>query len=229
LSSAVSAAEMMEIGSRLLIMDDTSVSHGLLYRDEKISELIPEDDETIVPISEFIRGSGEEISAIVACRHGDLAGSANTVIIMSKHSALFGGRAITAVVTDPPAKMPADRIPMARNMSSVKGKKDAHATALSASKMEFGEIVIKIPQPVRDICEMSSIADAMLDAKEMMDGTATLNEITERLEYNYRAKMSSIEDNIGPDRAVFRKYDLAAVINRHPDIVFAQRPRTADE
>ena len=228
-SSAVSAAEMMETGSRLLIMDDTSVSHGLLYRDEKISGLIPDDDETMIPIYDFIHESVEEVSAVVACRHGDLAGNANTVIVMSKHSALFGGHAIAAIITEPPAQMPADRIPMARNMDAAKGKKDAHSAALSTSKMEFGETIIRIPQPVRDICEMSFIADAMLDAKHMMDGTATLKEIAERLENEYRTKIGSADENIGPDRAVFRKYDLSAVINRHPDIVFAQRQPTADE
>jgi len=229
-SSAVSAAEMLEMGSRLLIMDDGSVSHSLLYRDETISGLVPRDDETISPISDVIHAAGTEgLSAVIACRHGDVVKNADTLIIMSKHSALFGGYPQMAVNTGSPAAMPADRLPIARNMNTVKGRKDVHAAALSASKIEIGETIIRIPHSVKDVCEMSSIADAMLDAKEIMDGTATLKEVAKRLESVCLKKVCSAEENIGPDKATFRKYDLAAVVNRHPDIVFAQRPRTTDK
>jgi len=223
-SSAVSAAEMLEMGSRLLIMDDGSVSHSLLYTDDAIRGLIPADDETISPISGVMHAAGAEgISAVIACRHGDVVKNADTVIIMSKHSAIFGGCSRSMVNADPPVAMPAERLPMARNMNITKGRKDVHAAALSASKVEIGESMIKIPRSVRDVCEMSSMADAMLEAKDMMDGTMTMKEVAERLEVAYRRKIGSVEENIGPDRTAFRKYDLAAIINRHPDIVFAQR------
>ena len=229
-SSAVSVAEMLEMGSRLLIMDDGSVSHGLLYTDNAIRGLIPADDETISPISDVIHAAGAEgMSAVIACRHGDVVKNADTVIIMSKHTALFG-RCSQPVVNDRmTAAMPADRIPMARNVNTAKGRKEDHAAALSASKMEIGETIIRIPYHVKDVCEMSSMADAILDAKDIMDGTSTLKEVAERLESVYRKKIGSAEENIGPDKAAFRRYDLAAVINRHPDIVFAQRSRTTDE
>ena len=226
LSSAASAAEMMEIGSRLLIMDDMSVSHGLLYSDERICGLIPAGDETMIPISETMRDPNfEGMSAIVACRHGDLTDNADTVIIMSKHAVADAIRSFVIVNVDfpHPGGMPADRIPMARNMNVSKGKKEVSAAALSASKAEIGETVIRIPYPVKDVGEMSSIADAILDAKEIMDGTATLKEVAEHLESIYRERIRSADENMGPDRAAFRRYDLAAVINRHPDIVFGQR------
>jgi len=229
-SSAVSAAEMLEMGSRLLIMDDGSVSHGLLYRDETICGLIPQDDETIFPISDVIHDSNiKDLSAVIACRHGNVVKNADTVIIMSKHSALFGGSSRFVINADPPADVPADRLPIARNMNTAKGRKDVHAAALSASRIEIGETIVRVPRPVKDLGEMSSMADAVIDAKDMMDGTATLKEVAERLESVYLKKVCSAEENIGPDKTAFRKYDLAAVVNRHPDIVFAQRPRTADK
>ena len=223
-SSAVSAAEMLEMGSRLLIMDDGSVSHSILYADDAVCGLIPADDETISPLSDVMHAAGAEgISAVIACRHGNVVKNADTVIIMSKHSALFGGYSHPAVNTGPPVAMPADRLPIARNVNTAKGRKEGHAAALSSSKIEIGETIIRIPYHVKDVCEMSSAADAVLGAKDIMDGTSTLKEIAERLESVYRKKIGSADENIGPDKAAFRRYDLAAVINRHPDIVFAQR------
>jgi predicted ABC-class ATPase len=219
LSSAVSAAEAMEVGCRLLLIDDMSVNHGILYRDAAISEMIPKGDETMIPLTEWMRGS--DISAIVACRHGDLVGAADTVIVVSKHIVSDAAvRKRSAVKT---TERPHDRLPLSRNMSTAKERKDVNSVAISASKMEFGETVIKIPLPLVDICQMAAVADAMVDAKEMMDGSVTIRDLVKRLEDISRKRINSADVNVGPDRAMFRIFDIAAVINRHSGIVVAQR------
>jgi predicted ABC-class ATPase len=221
LSSAVSAAEAIEIGCRLLIIDDTSVNHGLLYGDTTIKGMIPKGDETIIPLAESIRGSG--ISAVTVCRHGEVADAADTVIIMSKHTAYDA--VIRKRASGRSVKLPNDRIPFSKNMNASKDRKDVSSTALSASRTEFGERVIKLPQPLTDICQMNAIADAMIDAKDMMDGSVTMRELVRELEIASRKRIDSADVNIGPDRAAFRAFDIAAIINRHPDVVVAQRPR----
>jgi hypothetical protein len=92
--------------------------------------------------------------------------------------------------------------------------------------MEFGETIIKIPVPLVDVCQMAAVADAMIDAKEMMDGSVTMRDLVRMLVDTSVKRIGSADVNIGPDRAVFRIFDIAAVINRHPGIVVAQRPRS---
>ncbi|MCL2607380.1 MAG: ABC-ATPase domain-containing protein [Methanomassiliicoccaceae archaeon] len=221
LSSAVSASEALEIGSGLLLMDDTSVNHGLLYCDDEINSLLPEGDEKMIPVKRAVRQHGLGISVIYACRHSD-ALDADTAIMMSGHTAI---RSVRSTVTNDNTKqlLLAERMPISKNMDMTKGRKDVNSIALSSFKMEFGETVIKIPRPVADVCQMAAIADAMIPAKDIMDGTVTMKELTKRLEEVQRNKINSAEVNAGPDMAVFRKYDIAAVINRHPEIVVAQK------
>ncbi|MDR0777925.1 MAG: ABC-ATPase domain-containing protein [Methanomassiliicoccaceae archaeon] len=221
LSSAISAAEAMEIGCRLLLIDDMSVNHSLLYRDATVSKMIPKGDETIIPITEWIRGS--DISAIIACRHGDLVGAADTVIVVSKHivsDAAVRKRSAAKTIERPP-----DRLPLSRNMSAAKGRNEVNSIVLSASKIEFGETVIKLPVPLPDICQTAAVADVMIDAKEMMDGSVTMRDLVKRLEDISRKRINSADVNIGPDRAMFRIFDIAAVINRHSGIVVAQKTK----
>jgi len=219
LSSAVSASEALELGCGLLITDDTSVNHGLLYRDENINSLIPEGDEKMIPMKHAIRNL-PGISLIYACRHGD-ALDADTVMVMSEYTAI---RSIRNTITKHDAVYSqTERLPISKNMNSAKGRKDANSVALSASKTEFGETVIRIPQPVADVCQMAAIADAMLIAKDMMDGTVTMRETAEKAEEIQRKKINSAEVSVGPEMAAFRKYDLAVVINRHPDMVAARK------
>ncbi|MCL1983860.1 MAG: ABC-ATPase domain-containing protein [Methanomassiliicoccaceae archaeon] len=220
LSSAASASEAIEIGCRVLIADDTDVNGGMLYFDRRIAEMIPEGDETLIPISKIARMCSG-VSFIIACRHGDIADAADNVIIMSGHTA--AGALVRKRDKEEEFRMPAARLPMAKNMDLRKGRKDVHSMPLSSSKIEIGERIITLPYPLKSMERTAAVADAMVTAKEMMDGSLTLKEVAEISEEMFRKRAGSADENIGPDMAAFRKYDIAMVINRHPDIVMAQR------
>ena len=218
-SSAVSAAEAVELGCRTLIADDTAVHRGLIHSDDKLEKMVPEGSETMIPFSKSIRGS--RISAVAVCGHSGLADAADTVIVMHRYTASGAVVRKRAPVSDIP--LPADRRPIAKNVSTAKGRKETNSVAVSASKIEFGERTIKIPVPMPDICQTSAAAHALIPAKEMMDGSVVLREIAERIAAEYRRKISSADTNIGDDKAAFRSFDIADMINRHPDIVFAKK------
>ncbi|MDR2866830.1 MAG: ABC-ATPase domain-containing protein [Methanomassiliicoccaceae archaeon] len=216
-SSAVSASEAIEAGCRLLLMNDLNVHHGIMYRDAGIAAVIPKGDEVMIPVTEGLRGS--DISAVIVCRH--MPEAADTMIITSGHNA------IGAILRERAPKrniiMPADRIPMSRNMVLAKGRKEVSSVAVSVQRIEAGEKTITFPPQLADICQTAAVADALADSKDLMDGTVTLRDAAKRLEDTHRKRINSTDINAGPDRAAFRMYDIAAVINRHPDIVFAQR------
>ncbi|MCL2711736.1 MAG: ABC-ATPase domain-containing protein [Methanomassiliicoccaceae archaeon] len=217
-SSALSATEALETGSRLLIMNDMNVNHGLLYRDAEISKMLP-DGGNMIPVTEILKGT--DVSAIIECRHHQVADAADTVIIMSGHvatDAVKRKREHSASV-----RMPIARMPMSRNMDVKKGRKDVNAVALSSSKVEIGESIIKLPHPFSDVCQAAAAADSIIFVKEMMDGTLTMKELTERAEKEFRIKINSTDVNIGPERTAFRANDAANIINRHPDVIIAQK------
>jgi predicted ABC-class ATPase len=215
-SSALSVTEALEIGCRLLVIKDMSVNHGLLYNDKELSGLSA-DRTSVVPITDAIKGT--DISAVIECRHHQVADASDTVLVMHSHTVASVARRERTRTRTPKTAV---RMPIARNMDVSKGRKETNSAALSASKAEIGATMIKLPY-TSDICRTAAVADAVVSSKEMMDGTLTMNELVVRIEKEYRERINSVAVNIGPERIAFRAGDLANVINRHPDIVFAYK------
>ena len=87
-SAAASIQEAVEVGARLLIIDEDNVSSNLIHRDFWVEKAIGK--STIVPVSELARDMASKGISIVIVASGSphLLASADTVLVMSDYRPL---------------------------------------------------------------------------------------------------------------------------------------------
>lgn len=105
-----------------------------------------------------------------------------------------------------------------------KGHRDVNVTAQSIRTIEIGEFKVNVPvAALFDTSQTSTIADAIAVMKDMMDGSKSMAEVCRAAINSIKAEDDSIENGAGMHHATIRPIDLAAVVNRHPQMLAIQK------
>jgi predicted ABC-class ATPase len=229
-SQAANIIEALEVGAKVLLIDEDTSATNFMIRDQRMQELVSKDKEPITPFIDKIRqlyqdlgvstilaigGSGDyfDVADLVICmveyRPYDLTIEARTIAERHKAGRTPEGGESFGPITE--------RIPLARSFDPSKGRREVKISSKGLQSIVFGTHAIDLGavEQLVDISQTKAIGDAIYYATRYMDGTRTLGDIVNAVLKGTREKGLDV---LGPrptgDYAEFRGLEFAAAINR---------------
>ena len=214
-SELVAVSEAVEMGCRSIIVDEEYSNPCVIRRGFLASE------ERMASLSEMGRSMSDcGISLLMVSGDQSAASLADHVYTLDGHR--MSEAHVPKTTSEKTYRMPARRYPISKNIMYEKGRKEVSASAQGIRTVEIGEYKVNVPVAAFfDNAQTRAVADAVVVAKDLMDGSKSMLEVcTEAVE----AVMSYDPENGGSmHRARPRPMDLAAVLNRHPQMLCIQK------
>lgn len=237
-SQAANISEALEVGARVLLLDEDTSATNFMIRDHRMQKLVTKDKEPITPFIDKVRQLYDEkdvSTVLVMGGSGDYFSVAHQVIQMTAYipedvtqkahhiaRAHTSGRRIEGGDAFGETKK---RIPIPEGFNPYHGK---HRIKISAPRLDeilFGKTLINIGD-VEQVVHMSQtrgIAYALHYAIQYMDGKRTLKEVVDRVTADIKDKsLDILTPYVTGDIAYFRKFELAAAINRMRTLMVGQ-------
>ncbi len=239
-SMAAGIAEALEVGTRLLLVDEDDAAITLLARDATMRALIPADREPVTPLLDRVRALWEEhgVSVIIATGGlGDYLAVADTVIVMDDfqptvadaHAQQLAPRHGLAAAGG--VSLPAPRCPLPRGLGSLRGRR-LWTEARGRAALGIGRDTLDLAPlwQMVDASQARAAGDAILYAieKGYVDGHASIVDVMDRVLADVRAsglEVLAFQDGHPGDHALPRRHEVAAVLNRLRSL--QARPRRA--
>jgi len=231
-SQAAAIIEAIEMGAKVLLIDEDTAATNFMIRDARMRRLVPDDREPITPFLNRVRQMYEThgVSTIlVVGGAGDYLDVADTVIRMDAYlpkdatqdakevvAALpLGSGALTA-----PGPWPetVPRVPDPKSLNPRAGRKGNKVRAHRTRTIQFGEdeVDVALLAQLVDPAQARFVGDVLLAmATGLCDGTksvkALLDAVDERVELH---GINSLASAGFGDRALARRFEIAAALNR---------------
>lgn len=227
-SQAASLVEAVEVGSRLLLIDEDTAATNLMIRDARMQELVAKEREPLTPFVDLVRSlhRDNDVSTILVMGgSGDYMDVADRVVMMDEYRpADVTDRAAELARTPTGRTVEADtfppiraRLPDPQSLSpQARGKRRIRARGRSS--LTFGEAEIEM-QAVEQLVDqgqltgvglaLAALADLITaDNRCLADALADWEErITDR-------GISALTNGFDGDCAVPRRFEVAAALNR---------------
>lgn len=230
-SQAANIMEALEVGAKVLLVDEDTSATNFMIRDQRMQQLISKEKEPITPLIDRVRQLLVEFDVstiLVMGGSGDYFDVADTVIGMedfypkdltqdAKAIAQQYATGRTPEGTATLGNIP-QRIPLPHSIDPSRGNRAVKWKARDVNEIAFGmsDIDLSGVEQVADVAQLRAIAEAMVYAKQKyLDGQRSISEII-------NVVMAEIEarglDVISPfpkgDLAAFRRFELAAAMSR---------------
>jgi len=230
-SQAANIVEALEVGARLLLMDEDTSATNFTIRDRRMQALIAKEKEPITPFIDKVRQlyTDCDVSTILVMGgSGDYFDVADTVIAMTD----FQPQEVTAEARAIAQQYATDRapeggeqfgsiarrVPLLESLDPSRGRKPVRLKVRDVNAIVFGDDTIDLSavEQLVDEAQLQAIAAAMVYAKEeYLDGRQELSVVCDRI-------LADIQDGgldiLTPfpqgNLACFRRFELAAAINR---------------
>lgn len=217
ISELVAISEAVEMGGRMIVVDEEFSSPGVIRRG-----FLAEDD-CITPLSEIGHSMGERgISLVMVSGDESTVRMADNVILVKDYhaSSVF----VDHIVSDTSYSVPADRYPVSKGIVYEKARKEVNVTAVSIRTVEIGEYKVNVPvAALFDMAQTRTLADAAIVLKDLMDGSRSMRDACREAIDIVMENDLSAENGDGMHHATVRPMDLAAVMNRHPQMLAIQK------
>jgi predicted ABC-class ATPase len=229
-SQAASILEAIEVGAKVLLMDEDTCATNFMIRDQKMQKLVHKEDE---PITTFIDKAKQLFSErgissiLVLGGAGDYFDVSDKVIQMIKYvpedvteKAQEISRLSAAKRASEDEEYPIslkERIPVPESIDPYNyyGKKSIYTSEVH--RLKFGKTIIDLTD-VEQLVELSqtkAIGQALVYLKKYIDGKTPLKEIIDLLMIDLEKEgLDIISDKISGHFAKFRGLELALAINR---------------
>ncbi|ACB84865.1 ABC-ATPase domain-containing protein [Natranaerobius thermophilus] len=231
-SQAANIMESLEIGAKVLLLDEDTSATNFMIRDVRMQELVAKNKEPITPLIDKIRLLYQEhqvSTVLVVGGSGDYFDVADNVIMMDhykpyevtgqahniakKHEAYRkkeGGKSFGRITP---------RKPLKKGLDPIKGKKRKVA-AKGLKQIQYGKqnILLSEVEQLVDTSQTRAIGDAIFYIlKFYIDSNMTMNQIIDRVMEDIDKKgldvLSGFKGHPG-EYAAFRPFELASALNR---------------
>lgn len=230
-SQAAAVVEAIQLGSRVLMIDEDIAATNFMIRDRRMRALVPSGQEPITPYFDRVEALHQEMgvsSVLVVGGAGDYLSVADTVIQMesySPHDVTERAREIVNEIPSQsdigevapwPTSLP--RVPLLSHLDPRRGQKRERVRSTRTRSIEFGDVEIDVSllEQLVDPAQARSIGDALLLASTgTFSPDATLREVVDEMDRLLEEDgiFSLCPKGFG-DRARPRKYEIAAAFNR---------------
>jgi predicted ABC-class ATPase len=230
-SQAANIVEALEAGARALLVDEDTAATNFMIRDHRMQELIAKEREPITPFIDKVRQLHDEhgvSTVLVMGGSGDYFDVADTAIAMDAylpHDVTDRARAIAHKYRAERRPEGGDRFgditprtPLADSLDPSKGRREVKISARGVKTILFGthEIDLSAVEGLVDPSQLNAIGQGLYYARQRtMDGRRTLPEILDAVMADIdRAGLDVLDRRLVGDLAHFRRYELAAALNR---------------
>ena len=212
-SEMAAVSEAIEMGAGLLILDEEYSSPCVVRRSYLSDDWVPLSD-----MGGSLKDRGVSLFMVTGDEYA--VRRADTVLRMDGFKVFsVSVDGIGASEASPTAE---DRYPMAKGVSFEKNRKDVSTGAPSVRTVEIGEYKVNVPVAgFFDPAQTREAADAIAVAREMMDGSQSLRSVCEKALAKVEADDAS--EGTGMGHAHARAIDMAAVLSRHPQMLFIRK------
>ncbi len=229
-SQAANIIEALEIGAKVLLIDEDTSATNFMIRDHRMQELVSKEREPITPFIDKVRqlykdlgvstilvigGSGDyfDVADRVVCMRDykpyNLTNSASAIAKKYRTERRFEGGEYFGRITE--------RCPLAQSFDPSRGRREIKISSRGLYSILFGthKIDLGAVEQIVDISQTRTIGDAIYYAMRYMDGKRTVKEIVDRVTQDISEKRLDVLSPrpIG-DYAAFRGLELACAINR---------------
>jgi predicted ABC-class ATPase len=229
-SQAANVVEALELGATTLLIDEDTAATNFMIRDRRMQELVAKPDEPITPFCDRVSPLHRELgvsTVLVLGGSGDYFDVADCVLAMREfapHEVTEEARRVAAahptgrrseVMGSLPS--PAGRVPLGRSLDARRGRHAAKVMARELREIAFGEqrIDLALVSQLVAPSQLEAIGRALLLARGEMDGQRSLREVVTRVERRLAREGLDILDGAPMGRrALFRRFELGAAINR---------------
>ncbi|HIE26669.1 TPA: ATPase [Candidatus Poribacteria bacterium] len=230
-SQAANIIEALEVGAKLLLFDEDTSATNFMIRDQRMQKLVAKAKEPITPFIDKVKPLYTDYgvsSILVIGGSGDYFDVADTVIMMDE----FVPRNVTTEAKKIAAKHETKRryeggenfgeikprIPLADSFDPSRGRREVKISPKGLHSILFGthNIDLSYIEQLVDSSQTRAIGEAILYAKrKYMDGKRTLSEILSLVQQDIvKNGLDILSYRPVGDRALPRRYELAAAINR---------------
>lgn len=238
-SQAANIMEALEVGARVLLLDEDTCATNLMIRDARMQALVEKEGEPITPFIDRVRQladpsfkngglTGAVSTILVLGGSGDYFDVADTVIRMDAyvpHDVTSEAKAIAAryptgrqAESTDPWPPPTPRLPLAESLDPSKGKREVSIKARALRAVLFGteEIDMTAVAQLVDEGQMRAIGQALNLARERyMDNRRSVAEVVKAVMQEIaQAGLDALDPRQTGDYVTFRPYELAAALNR---------------
>ncbi|MEG4087167.1 ABC-ATPase domain-containing protein [Microcoleus sp. POL10_C6] len=231
-SQAANIIEALEVGKMpVLLVDEDTAATNFMIRDRRMQELIAKDKEPITPFIDKVRllYADYGVSTILVMGgSGDYFEVADTVISMDNFQAYNVTEKAKEIAKNYSISRAAEggklfgeitqRVPIPASLDPSRGRRDVRVKVRDVDELAFGteDIDLGAVEQIVDSGQLRAIAAAMVYAKQQyMDGKRTLSEIIDLVIADIDAQgMDILSPFPEGDLAMFRRFELAAAINR---------------
>ncbi len=218
-SEFAAVAEAMELGSSLVVVDE-GYSNPSVIRKGYLSE-----DSAYISLSEAGGAMGRAGTSMLMVTGDESAVRHADSVFLVKDFKVSPVK-VEMVLEECVVKAPEPRCPVSKNMSFEKGRKDLSVSAPSVRAVEIGSLRIEVPTAAFfDMSQTRAAADAVLAMKDGMDGSKTLAELCSEAVESLKASDSEDGNVSCAYHAYPRPIDVAAVVNRHPQVLMIRKGR----
>ncbi len=235
-SQAAGIIEALEVGARVLLMDEDTCATNFMVRDSRMQALVPKDYEPITPFLDRVGQLNRQFGVstiLVMGGCGDYFHVADTVLMMKEYGIEDKTLEAKQVAQSFPLErkgetsdsMPylSHRIPHGESLHAIKGKYEGKISTFSTHELGYGRetLDLKGVEQLVDESQTRAVGCAIYyAARSCMDGALTVSETIEKI-------LDSIDreglDVLSPffargkhpgNFARPRKYEIAAALNR---------------
>ncbi len=227
-SQAAAIVEALELGSRLLLLDEDTSATNLMLRDARMQALVAAENEPITPLTARISGlfATDGVSTILVMGgSGDYLDVAGTVLMMDRYRPVdMTGRAAEIVAeiprealdVQPLSVVPKPRHPRPKSIDPSRGKRDVKVSVRDLAQLGFGRFDVDLSalEQLVEPAQVRAIGEALLWLKRCFQDGDDLPTALDRLD----AALS--EEGIGllaqrrGDFAMVRRFEIGAALNR---------------
>ncbi|KUK36522.1 MAG: ABC transport system ATP-binding protein [Thermacetogenium phaeum] len=232
-SQAANIIEALEMGCKLLLIDEDTSATNFMIRDGRMQALVTKDREPITPFLDQVRPLYEELgvsSVLVIGGSGDYLDVADHVIMMNEYSPVDVTKEAEAICSQYPARRVPERgegfgklkprIPLPGSFDPQRGRK-TKVGAKGLDVVQFGHYQIELDdvEQLVDPSQTRAIADIIYYAwKKYFDGRRSLSDAIRQIEEDLDKYgldvISPFREGRAGDYALPRRYEIAAAINR---------------
>jgi predicted ABC-class ATPase len=230
-SQAANIMEALEVGAKVLLVDEDTSATNFMIRDRRMQQLIAKDKEPITPLIDRVRQLFVEFgisTILVMGGSGDYFDVADTAIGMEDFCPKDLTREAKAIAQQyatgrTPEGSPnfgnfPQRIPLPNSIDPSRGNRDIKWKAPDADEIVFGttQIDLSAVEQLVDVAQLRAIAEAMVYAKpKYLDGRRSLGDILDAVMTDIRERgLDAIAPFPQGDLAAFRRFELAATLDR---------------
>ncbi|MEG4089284.1 ABC-ATPase domain-containing protein [Microcoleus sp. Pol12B4] len=231
-SQAANIIEALEVGRiPVLLVDEDTAATNFMIRDRRMQELIAKDKEPITPFIDKVRQLYTDYGVstiLVMGGSGDYFDVADTVISIDNFQAYNVTEKAKKIAKNYSISRADEggenfgeitqRMPIPASLDPSRGRRYVRVKVRDVDELAFGtdDIDLGAIEQIVDSGQLRAIAAAMVYAKQQyMDGKRTLSEIIDLVMADIEAEgMDILSPFPEGDFAMFRRFELAAAINR---------------